>query len=58
MSEALESAVTMRGIAEVDDWKNFHKARYEAALRAATLRIEFLRRWPNAFEQHDGTFGH
>lgn len=51
MSEALENAVKMSVNDDVDSWKIVHNARYEAELR-------FLRRWPNAFEQHDGTFAH
>lgn len=56
MSEVLEYAAKAIPIAEGD--LQAHRTRYEAALRAATLRIEFLRKWPSAFEQHGGTIAH
>lgn len=58
MSEELEHAAKVLSADEADSRNDFHRTRYEAAVRAATLRIEFLRKWPNAFEQHDGTFNH
>jgi hypothetical protein len=44
-----------------DEWK-WRRGLYEnmhyEALRAAFLRIDFLRKWPNAFEKDHGTDGH
>ena len=58
LSEVLENTTMLMSEDEADITKNLHQLRYETALGAATARIDFLRKWPNAFEKDQGTFGH